>query len=152
MKEVEKKFPFKYEESMNSVLLQELARYNSLIEVIKGSLNTMIKTLEGKLVMNGEIERLVSSILNNSIPEQWRARSYPSRKPLLSYVKDLSSRLKMLHEWIEKGQPCLFWISGFFFTQSFLTGVKQNFARKYRYPIDKVSFSFKVLTYETEVL
>jgi dynein heavy chain len=34
IKEVEKKFPFKYEESMNSVLLQELARYNTLIEVI----------------------------------------------------------------------------------------------------------------------
>lgn len=103
MKEVEKKFPFKYEESMNSVLLQELARFNTLTIVIKSSLVTMTKTLEGKLVMNVEIERLVSSILNNNIPEQWRARSYPSKKPLLSYVKDLSSRLKMLQEWIEKG-------------------------------------------------
>lgn len=103
MKEVEKKFPFKYEESMNSVLLQELARFNTLTIVIKSSLVTMTKTLEGKLVMNLEIERLVSSILNNNIPEQWRARSYPSKKPLLSYVKDLSSRLKMLQEWIEKG-------------------------------------------------
>merc|ERR1712176_1211096 len=50
IKEVEKRFPFKYEESMNSVLLQELARFNSLIEVIKETLNTLQKTLQGRLV------------------------------------------------------------------------------------------------------
>jgi dynein heavy chain len=48
--EVTKKFPFKHEESMNSVLVQELARYNGLIEVIHASLETLELTLEGKLV------------------------------------------------------------------------------------------------------
>lgn len=56
----------------------------------------------------------------------------------------------MLDDWISHGQPSCFWISGFFFTQSFLTGVKQNFARKYRYPIDKVVFTFHVLKYEDD--
>ena len=58
IKEVEKKWPFKYEESMNSVLLQELARFNVLIEAVKTSLETLIKTLQGKLVMTPEIERM----------------------------------------------------------------------------------------------
>jgi len=34
---------------------------------------------------------------------------------------------------------------GFFFTQSFLTGVKQGFARKVKCSIDKVDFRFQVL-------
>jgi dynein heavy chain len=32
-----------------------------------------------------------------------------------------------------------------------LTGVKQNFARKYKYPIDKVTFAFEVLKYEFDI-
>ena len=145
IKEVEKKFPFKYEESMNSVLLQELARFNSLIEVIKETLSTLQKTLEGKLVTNAETEELQQSIVNNAIPEKWRKKSYPSRKPLMAYVADLKKRLEMLDTWIADGQPNVFWISGFFFTHSFLTGVKQNFARANEYPIDRVAFEYRVL-------
>lgn len=145
IKDVERSYPFKYEESMNSVLLQELARYNNLIETVRASLEVLKKTLEGKLVSNSETDELLQSIKNNNIPEKWLKRSYPSRKSLLGYVDDLKKRISVFETWIKNDKPNCFWISGFFFTQSFLTGLKQNFARKYTIAIDLIDWDYEVL-------
>lgn len=52
----------------------------------------------------------------------------------------------MFDQWIKNGKaPAVFWLSGFYFTQSFFTGVRQNHSRAYTIPIDKISFDFKVI-------
>ncbi len=76
----------------------------------------------------------------------WVARSYPSAKPLGPYITDLVNRLNMFSVWIEQGQPLIAWLPGFFFTQSFLTAVLQNFARKYKLPVDSLKFRYNILS------
>jgi dynein heavy chain len=66
-------------------------------------------------------------------------------KPVGRYVEDLMKRLDMLTSWLDNGPPEKFWVAGFYFTHAFLTGVAQNFARKYKIPIDNVSFDFECL-------
>ncbi len=43
---------------------------------------------------------------------------------------------------MDNGPSMKFWLSGFFFTDAFIRGVLQNFARKYRIPIDTICFDF----------
>jgi len=92
-----------------------------------------------------DLEGVYDKIFDNQVPDKWHAVSYPSLKPLGSWIIDYLARIKFLDNWIENGQPSNYWISGFFFTQSFLTGTKQNFARKETIPIDTIEWDFRVL-------
>ena len=138
------RYPVEYTESMNTVLTQELTRFNRLVAIVRSSLRDIELALKGRILMSPQLERASKQLFDGKVPEMWMEKSYPSLKPLGSYISDLKQRLAFFQRWLDEGTPLSFWLSGFFFTQSFLTGVLQNYARKYTIPIDEIVFDFEV--------
>jgi dynein heavy chain len=116
------------------------------------SLKDLQRALKGLVVLSAELEAMGNACFDQRVPSAWTSAAYPSMKPLGSWFKDLLLRLKFIKSWIDVGLPPAFWISGFFFPQGFLTAILQNYARKYKYPIDTVTFSFLMLGQTVEEL
>ncbi|CAE8610871.1 unnamed protein product [Polarella glacialis] len=140
----EGRFPTKYEESRNTVVKQEAAKYNKLLELLHVQLPLFRRAVKGMVVMTEDLESIGKGLFMNMVPEGWAGVGFLSQKPLTSWYKDLLDRIAFFNKWYSEGHPISFWISGLFFPQAFLTAVMQNFARGHRYAIDRVDFDVEV--------
>lgn len=136
--------------SLSTVLLQEMQRFNNLLNVIKSSLLNIQKAIKGIILMSPELDKMYSSLMNNQVPSIWEDVAYPSLKPLGAWIKDLAERIFFMRNWLINGNPNAYWLSGFFFPQGFITGVQQTHARKGGIPIDKINFSFRILDFDKD--
>jgi hypothetical protein len=87
-------YPVRYDESMNTVLLQECIRYNKLIAEMQRSLPELQKALKGLVVMSAELEAMGDAIAVNQVPLSRHIINIPSsplvRHSLLSTVSGQS--------------------------------------------------------------
>lgn len=54
-----------YNESMNTVLVQEVIRYNKLLVVMARMLKDVQRALKGEVVMSDDLDSLAVSLFNN---------------------------------------------------------------------------------------
>ncbi|KAM6908918.1 dynein axonemal heavy chain 2 [Xenentodon cancila] len=131
---------------LNVVLLQEIQRYNSLLDTIKLSLVSLEKGIKGLEVMSPSMDETFNCIYDARVPPLWE-KTYPSLKPLAAWTRDLCQRVDQFACWAKTAKPpVLFWLSGFTFPNGFLTAVLQSFARQHNISVDTLSWEFIVST------
>jgi len=105
-------------EAMNSLGVfvgQEIDRFNTLLRVMKSSLDLLDRAIEGTVVMSMDLESMMNRFLDNKVPLAWEGVGYPSLKPLSSWMPDLIARVAFLAKWLYEGPPVTYWVPAFFF-------------------------------------
>jgi len=127
---------------LNVVLLQEIQRYNILLDEMRASIISLEKGIHGLVVMTMELENTFTCIFDGRVPPMW-AKAYPSLKPLAAWTRDMVQRVEVFSKWaVTARAPWVFWMSAFTFPTGFLTAVLQTAARQNQLSVDSLSWEF----------
>ncbi|XP_030382446.1 dynein heavy chain 2, axonemal-like [Scaptodrosophila lebanonensis] len=130
------------------VLLQEIERYNALIDNMRAHLIDLRRGIQGLVVMSSDLEEIYLAVYEGRVPLQW-LKSYNSLKPLAAWARDLNLRVGHFNIWAKTLRPpSLFWLAAYTFPTGFLTAVLQTAARTTKTPIDELSWEFYVFIEE----
>ena len=75
----------------------------------------------------------------------WLRVGFLSKTSLEGYIDRLVRRVEFFNGWISGGLLTTFWLPGFFNHHSFISALKQNFARKQKCSVDEVEFEYNVM-------
>lgn len=127
------------------VLLQELERFNYLVDRMLITLNLLRKALAGEIGMDIVLDNITSSLFNGQIPNDWRRLAPATCKSLSNWMEHLNLRATQYRYWASSGEPLVMWLSGLHIPESFLTALVQVACRKNNWPLDR-STLFTVVT------
>lgn len=84
---------------MNTIIRQEIDRYNRLLSVIFKSIDELVKAIRGEIMISKTSEDIFSSFLVQKVPKEWAMNAYASLKPLASWIKNLYKRIRFFSMW-----------------------------------------------------
>ncbi|XP_052801261.1 dynein axonemal heavy chain 10-like isoform X3 [Mya arenaria] len=119
------------------VLLQELERWNNLVNRMQKSLVTLKRALAGEVGMSSELDDVARSLFNGQIPSIWRKLAPETLKSLGNWIIHYQHRYKQYNGWVNDGEPAVMWLSGLHIPESYLTALVQATCRKNGWPLDK---------------
>lgn len=130
-----------------NAFLQECEYMNALIKAIVSSLAEIELAFKGELTMTEKMEALMGAIFLNQVPAPWAKLAFPSSRGLGSWLDNLRQRLEQLNMWKEDPvkTPTVTFLNRLFNPQSFLTAIKQVYAREKQQELNKLQIYTEVL-------
>lgn len=116
---------------MNIFLKQEIDRMQRILKLIKTSLTDLLMAIEGTIIMSDYLKEILDCMFDAKVPDKWTKISWSS-STLGFWFTELIQRDAQFKNWCNKGRPKVFWMTGFFNPQGFLTAMKQEVTRSHK--------------------
>ncbi|CAH1389658.1 unnamed protein product [Nezara viridula] len=116
---------------MNIFLRQEIDRLQKVIRAVQTTLVNVKLAIDGTIVMSHNLRMSLDAMYDARIPESWQKLSWESAT-LGFWYTELLEREAQFKKWLQHGRPVVFWMTGFFNPQGFLTAMRQEVTRAHK--------------------
>ena len=127
--------------------MQEIERYEALVKRMVGNLADLKRAIKGEIGMSQSLDELGTSMFNGQVPGGWMKIAPQTEKPLGSWMEHFVRRNTQYSDWCSKGDPAVFWLSGFHIPESLLSALVQASCRRRGWALDKSTLYTKVTKY-----
>lgn len=135
---------------MTIFLRQEIDRIQKIILLVKSTLDDLILAIEGTIIMNEQLRDAFDNIYDARVPKVWLRGSWSSSS-LGFWFTELIERNNQFNSWCFKERPVVFWMTGFFNPQGFLTAMQQETTRQQKgWALDKVYLRNEVMKFQAD--
>jgi len=119
------------------VLLQELDRFNRLLDKMRATLKNLQKALAGEIGFSGDLEALATALFNGQLPAAWAKMTAATEKKLGSWMLWFARRYRQYKQWVDVGEPTVMWLSGLQIPETYMAALVQSACREKGWPLDK---------------
>ncbi|KAF7265346.1 hypothetical protein GWI33_021235 [Rhynchophorus ferrugineus] len=135
---------------MNIFLRQEIDRIQKVIKEVKTTLSDLKLAIDGTIIMSQNLRTALDAMYDARIPEKWQKISWESAT-LGFWYTELLERDAQFRTWCNNGKPGVFWMTGFFNPQGFLTAMRQDVTRAHKgWALDSVVLQNLITRYNKE--
>merc|ERR1712054_688067 len=132
------------------VLMQELDRFNFLLQKMLSSLKTLQKALVGEVGMSNELEEVLNALFSANLPPAWRRFAPATKMMLANWMAHFQRRFKQYNGWVKNGEPKCMWMSGLHIPETYLAALVQQCCRSKGWALDRSTLFTKTTKMKSE--